>query len=57
MLSPRRGLVALIPLALYQFRDPQPSAAVVHGYMLALTVGEIGAFSVLLAGFVDGQIL
>ena len=40
-----------------QFRDPQPSAAVVHGYMLALIVGEIGAFSVLLAGFVDGQIL
>jgi hypothetical protein len=34
-----------------------PSAAAVHGYMTALIVGEIGAFSVLLAGFVDGQIL
>jgi hypothetical protein len=40
-----------------QFRDPVPSAAAVHGYMTALIVGEIGAFSVLLAGFVDGQIL
>ena len=40
-----------------QFRDPQPSAGVVHGYMAALIVGEIGAFSVLLAGFVDAQIL
>ena len=40
-----------------QFRDPWPSAAAVHGYTLALIVGEIGAFSVLLAGFVDGQIL
>ena len=40
-----------------QFRDPSPSAAAVHGYMLALIAGEIGAFSVLLAGFVDGQVL
>ena len=40
-----------------QFRDPVPSAASVHGYMFALIVGEIGAFSVLLAGFVEGQIL
>ncbi len=40
-----------------QFRDPYPSAAAVHGYMAALIVGEIGAFSVLLAGFVEGQIL
>ena len=40
-----------------QFRDPVPSAAAVHGYMLALIVGEIGAFSVLLAGFVDAQVL
>ena len=40
-----------------QFVDPQPSAAAVHGYMFALIVGEIGAFSVLLAGFVDGQVL
>jgi hypothetical protein len=39
-----------------QFRDP-PSAAVVHGYMVALIVGEIVAFAVLLAGFVDGQVL
>jgi hypothetical protein len=29
----------------------------VHGYMWALIVGEIVAFTVLLAGFVDGQIL
>ena len=40
-----------------QFRDPVPSAAVVHGYMVALIVGEIVAFSVLLAGFVDAQML
>ena len=40
-----------------QFRDPQPSAAALHGFMMALIAGEIGAFSVLLAGFVDGQIL
>ena len=40
-----------------QFRDPVPSAAAVHTYMVALVVGEIGAFSVLLAGFVDGQLL
>jgi len=40
-----------------QFRDPTPSAGVVHGYMVALIVGEIVAFSVLLAGFVEAQIL
>ena len=40
-----------------QFRDPYPSAGAVHGYMVALIIGEIGAFSVLLAGFVDGQVL
>lgn len=40
-----------------QFRDPAPSAAAVHGYMVALIVGEIVAFAVLLAGFVDGQVL
>ena len=40
-----------------QFRDPNPSAAAVHGYMFALILGEIGAFSVLLAGFVEGQVL
>lgn len=40
-----------------QFRDPYPSAAAVHGYMAALIVGEIAAFSVLLAGFLDGQVL
>jgi TRAP-type C4-dicarboxylate transport system permease large subunit len=39
-----------------QFRDPTPSAAAVHGYMVALILGEIGAFSVLMAGFVDGQL-
>ena len=40
-----------------QFRDPVPSAAAVQGYMVALIAGEIVAFSVLLAGFVDGQVL
>ena len=40
-----------------QFRDPVPSAGAVHGYMAALIVGEIGAFSVLIAGFLDGQVL
>lgn len=40
-----------------QFRDPAPSPLAVHAYMAALIVGEIGAFSVLLAGFVEGQIL
>ena len=40
-----------------QFRDPTPSPAAVHGYMFALIVGEIGAFSVLLAGFVDAPIV
>ena len=39
-----------------QFRDEVPSAAAVHGYMAALIAGEIGAFAVLLAGFVDGQL-
>jgi hypothetical protein len=40
-----------------QFRDPAPSAAALHASMVALIVGEIGAFSVLLAGFVKGQLL
>ena len=40
-----------------QFRDPVPSAGAVHGYMVALIVGEIVAFSVLMAGFVDAQVL
>jgi hypothetical protein len=40
-----------------QFRDPTPSAAAVHGYMVALIVGEIVAFSVLIAGFLDAQVL
>ncbi len=40
-----------------QFRDPVPSAAAVHGYMVALIAGEIVAFAVLLAGFVEGQVL
>ena len=39
-----------------QFRDPVPSAGAVHGYMVALIAGEIGAFAVLLAGFVEGQL-
>ena len=39
-----------------QFRDPAPSAAAVHGFMAALIIGEIGAFSVLLAGFIDAQL-
>jgi len=40
-----------------QIRDRLPSAAALHGFMTALIVGEIVAFSVLLAGFFDGQIL
>ena len=40
-----------------QFRDPSPSAGAVHGFMAALIFGEIGAFLVLLAGFVEGEIL
>jgi hypothetical protein len=40
-----------------QFRDPTPSAGMVHGFMFALIAGEIVAFTVLLAGFVEGQIL
>ena len=39
-----------------QFRDPTPSAGAVHGYMVALILGEIGAFAVLMAGLVDGQL-
>ena len=37
-----------------QFRDPVPGT---HPYMLALIVAEIGGFAVLLAGFVDAQLL
>jgi hypothetical protein len=37
-----------------QFRDADPA---LHGYMWTLMVGEIGAFGVLLAGFVSAQIL
>ena len=37
-----------------QFRDPVRGT---HEYMVALIGGEIGAFAVLLAGFVDGQLL
>ena len=40
-----------------QFRDPSPSPAAVHGFMVALIVGEIVAFAVLLAGFVEAQVL
>lgn len=37
-----------------QFRDPVRGT---HGFMVALIAAEIGAFSVLLAGFADGYIL
>jgi hypothetical protein len=37
-----------------QFRDPVPGT---HAFMVALIVGEMVAFSVLLAGFVDAQVL
>lgn len=37
-----------------QFRDPVPGT---HAFMWALIVAEIGGFAVLLAGFVDAQIL
>ncbi len=37
-----------------QFRDKPPG---LHQFMVALIVAEIGGFSVLLAGFVDGQLL
>ena len=37
-----------------QFREPVRGT---HGFMLALILAEIGGFAVLLAGFVDGQIL
>ena len=36
-----------------QFR---PTPAWLHAFMIALIVGEIGGFSVLLAGFVDAQL-
>lgn len=39
-----------------QFRDPAPSAGAVHAAMVALIAGEIGAFAVLMAGFVNGQL-
>ena len=37
-----------------QFRDPVRGT---HPYMFALIAGEIGGFAVLLAGFVDAQIV
>ena len=37
-----------------QFREPVPGT---HGFVYALILGEIGGFSVLLAGFADAQIL
>ena len=37
-----------------QFRDPVPGT---HAFMWALIVTEIGGFAVLLAGFVEAQIL
>ena len=40
-----------------QFRDPSPSAGALHAYMVGLIAGELGAFAVLLAGFLDGQVL
>jgi hypothetical protein len=39
-----------------QFRDPVPSAGAVDGYMVALIAGEMGAFAVLMAGFLDAQV-
>lgn len=39
-----------------QFRDPVPSAGALHAYMFVLIFAEIGAFAVLMAGFVDGQL-
>lgn len=39
-----------------QFRDPVPSAGAVHGFMVALILGEIVGFAFLMAGFVDGQL-
>ena len=39
-----------------QFRDPTPSAGAVHGFMVALILGEIVGFAFLMAGFVDGQL-
>jgi hypothetical protein len=37
-----------------QFRDPVPGT---HAFMWALIVGEIGGVAVLIAGFVDAQII
>ncbi len=37
-----------------QFRDPVPGT---HAFMWALMVGEIGGVAVLIAGFVDAQIV
>lgn len=37
-----------------QFRDPVPG---IHPFMWALIAAEIGGFAVLLAGFIDAQIL
>lgn len=37
-----------------QFRDPVPGT---HAFMIALIVTEIGGWLVLVAGFLDGQIL
>jgi hypothetical protein len=37
-----------------QFRDAFPG---LHPYMYLLILGEIGGFGVLLAGFVQGQLL
>jgi len=37
-----------------QFRDP---VAGMHGFMISLTIAEIGGWLVLVAGFLDGQVL
>jgi hypothetical protein len=37
-----------------QFRDPAPG---LHGFMVSLMVAEIGGWLVLVAGFVEGQIV
>jgi len=39
-----------------QIRDRYPTPAALHGFMTALILGEIVAFSVLLAGFAEAQV-
>ena|SRR5690349_17806896 len=51
------GVMGLRRLTTNNFAEPQPNAVSVHAWMFALIVGEIGAFSVLLAGFVDARLV